>query len=127
MKIDNKLRTKFGFNAGVKQGDGLSAILFIVALHSVIKTIEQKRKIFTKSSQICAYADDIVIITISREMIIEIYKKIEEKGGKIGLEINERETKYVIMSTSEIRRKPQDLKVEGKSFMGGSISDIQES
>jgi hypothetical protein len=45
---------------------------------------------------------------------------MEEKAGKIGLEVNERKTKYMIMSTSESRRKPQDLKVVGKSFMGVS-------
>jgi hypothetical protein len=36
------------------------------------------------------------------------------------LEINERKTKYMIMSASESRRKPQDLKVEGKLFTGVS-------
>jgi hypothetical protein len=36
------------------------------------------------------------------------------------LEINERKTKYMIMSTSESRGKPQDLKVEGKLFTGVS-------
>jgi hypothetical protein len=43
---------------------------------------------------------------------------MEEKAGKIGLEVNERKTKYTIMSTSESRRKPQDLKIEGKLFAG---------
>jgi hypothetical protein len=45
---------------------------------------------------------------------------MEEKAGKISLEVNERKTKYMIMSTSESRRKPQDSKVEGISFMGVS-------
>jgi hypothetical protein len=45
---------------------------------------------------------------------------MEEKTGMIGLEVNKRRTNYMIMSTSESRRKPQDLKVEGKSFIGVS-------
>jgi hypothetical protein len=48
---------------------------------------------------------------------------MEEKARKSGRKANERKTKYVIMSTSESRRKPQDLKVEGKSFMGNMINN----
>jgi hypothetical protein len=43
---------------------------------------------------------------------------MQEKAGHIGLELSETKTKYMIMSTSDSRRKPEDLKVEGKSFMG---------
>jgi hypothetical protein len=45
---------------------------------------------------------------------------MEEKAEKIGLEVNERKSQYVIMATSESSRKPEDLKLEGKSFMGVS-------
>jgi hypothetical protein len=70
IKIDNKLSTKFGFSAGVKQGDdGLSAVLFLVALHSVIKTIDQRGTVFAKSGQICAYVDDFVVKIRSRKKI----------------------------------------------------------
>jgi pyridoxine 5'-phosphate synthase PdxJ len=109
VKIDNKLSANFEFNTRVKQGDGLSAALFIEALHSIINSTEQRGTIYTKTSQICAYADD--ILTKSREKIIEKYNETEEKARKTGLEVNESKTKYMIMSTSESRRKPQDLKV----------------
>jgi hypothetical protein len=61
------------------------------------------------STKICADADG-VIITRFREQIIEIYKEIEEKARNIGLEVNGRKTKYMIISTSESRRKPQYLR-----------------
>jgi hypothetical protein len=38
------------------------------------------------------------------EKIIEIYKEVEEKAGKRGLDVTERKTKCTIMSTSENRR-----------------------
>jgi len=61
-KVINKLSNSFTFNAGVRQGDGLSTILFILALHYGVQKIDQRSTIFTKLSQICTYADDIVII-----------------------------------------------------------------
>jgi hypothetical protein len=88
-----------------------------------VQDIDQRGTIYTKSSQICALADDIVIIMRSREKIIEVYKEMEEKAGKTGLEINERKTKYMIMSTSERRRKPQNFKIEEKLL--AAVSSFQ--
>jgi hypothetical protein len=79
-KIDNKLSATFECNATVKQGDGLSAVLFIVELHSAIKDIDQRGTSYTKSCKICAYAEDVVIIAIYRETIIEICKEMEYRA-----------------------------------------------
>ena len=48
VKVNNTLSKEFEFKTGVKQGDGLSAILFDLALHKVINVIDQRGTIFGK-------------------------------------------------------------------------------
>jgi hypothetical protein len=50
VKGTNKLSNIFIFDSGVRQGDGLSTNLFIVALHHGVQKID----LFTKLSQIFA-------------------------------------------------------------------------
>jgi len=54
VKVTSKLSNSFTFNAGVRQGDGLSTTLLILALHHGVQKIDQRGTIFTKLSQICA-------------------------------------------------------------------------
>jgi len=40
VKIDNQISAPFKFNKGVKQGDGLSTTLIILALYNVAQEID---------------------------------------------------------------------------------------
>ncbi len=82
--------------------------------------VDQKGTIFTKSSQIFGYMDDIAIVASNANKVREVYEVMEEEATKIGLSVNDIKTKYMIMSKSEDRRKPRDLEINGKRFGGVS-------
>jgi hypothetical protein len=46
VKVGSKLSDSFIFNMGVKQGDGLSAVLFNLTLYQAINRVDQKGTIF---------------------------------------------------------------------------------
>jgi hypothetical protein len=101
VKIDNQLSAPFEFNKGVKQGDGLSTALFILALQTAAQEIDQRGTIYTKSSQICAYADNVVTITRSETRMRQVYREKEEKTQQMGLIVNEKKIKYMIISATQ--------------------------
>jgi len=78
-KTDDKLSAPFEFNKGIKQGDGVSTAPSILAQHYVAKEMDQRGAIFTKSRQICAHADDVVIVTGSETGLRQVYRETEEK------------------------------------------------
>jgi hypothetical protein len=88
VKIDNQTSAPFEFNKGVKQGDGLSTGLFILALQNAAQEIDQRGTIYTKSSQICAYADDVVIVTRPETRLRQVYREREEKTQQMRLIVN---------------------------------------
>jgi hypothetical protein len=96
----------------------LSTTLFILALHNAAQEVDQRGTIYTKPSQICAYAVDVVIITRSETRIRQVYGEIEEKTQEMGLTVNK--TKYMTISTRPNGRQIQNLKVGDKIFEGVS-------
>ena len=65
---------------------------------------------------IYAYANDIVIIARTQKKLTEVYLDLEEETSKLGMEINESKTKYMVTSTYEHRRNVGDLRFGNKTF-----------
>jgi hypothetical protein len=72
VKVDNSYSEWFETKTGVRQGDPLSALLFSVVLNSVMDNLELRRNI-TRLKQVCAYADDVVIIGRTKQSLTETF------------------------------------------------------
>jgi hypothetical protein len=51
-----------------------------------------------------------------QEKLTEEYLDLEEETSKLGMEINENKTKYMVTSTYEHRRNAGDLQIGNKTF-----------
>jgi hypothetical protein len=72
------------------EGEGLCTVLFNIALHSVINKTDPKGTLFLKAAQICAYADDLVIVTTDANTLKQIHLELEREIQGIGLSVKER-------------------------------------
>jgi hypothetical protein len=96
VKVNNSYSEWFKTKAGVRQGDPLSALLFSVVLDSVITNLEMRGNITTRLKQICAYADDTVIIGRTKQILIDTFCKLKHEALKAGLIVDiTKETKYI--------------------------------
>ena len=59
--VDGKISAPFIIGKGVRQGDGLSATLFNLTLHKALKNLGKNNTILNRLTQICGYADDILV------------------------------------------------------------------
>jgi len=109
--LNGEMSDEFDMKSGVRQGDSLSTLLFNLTLHAAINEIDRGGTIFYKSTQICAYADDIVIIARNKESLQNAFIQLEQATRPAGLRINEEKTKYMA-------RSPQDhhIRITGYNF-----------
>ena len=101
---------------GVRQGDGLSATLFIIALDGVINDCELEGTIITKEVQMVAYADDLVIIARNTKSMQDTLNKTVTSAEKRGLHINIDKSKYMVINRKGNQRKAHNINIGGHNF-----------
>ena len=91
---------EFNITKGVRQGDGLSPLLFILAINPILELIEESHLgySFTKNEDlkvpILAYADDLVLITNNAEDMDNLFSVFKKMTEVYGLTINSKKSKY---------------------------------
>ena len=103
--IDGQLSENIDIRRGVRQGCILSPILFNVYADKVFKEAlyecEYGIKVNGKYMNNIRYADDTVLFADSVQALQEIVSRVNDEGKKYGLSINERKTKFMVLSREE--------------------------
>ena len=73
-------------NLGVRQGDSLLATLFCLVIDTIMRKLNLRGNISTRSKQICAYADDILIAS-TKQALNKTFNKLTDEVKKLGLKI----------------------------------------
>ena len=105
----------FNIKKGLRQGDALSTILINLVLEAALLKIDFGGNISTRTKQLCAYADDVVIIGRTQKALKETFITLQKEAEELGLIINTNKTKYMQL-TRKTNITKQDLEVAGKCY-----------
>ena len=105
----------------MKQGDPLSPIFFNLALQKVIQSIKMVPsgiKIGKEQLNVLVYADDIALIGKNEIQIRKFFVEMENIARKFGLQINQEQTKYMIVERKNSLKKNKIgyLKIKNYKF-----------
>lgn len=114
--IQNEQSEAFSINSGVKQGDALSTVIFNLVLEAVTRKLNLRGLIDFNTSQLAAYADDIVITSRSKQSMINLGVTLEAESTQFGLEVNASKTKY--LTSSRLPAPAHDVIVGGNKIEG---------
>jgi len=84
-------------------------------LEAALLKIDLNGNISTRTKQLCAYVDDVVITARTQKALKETFITLQKEAEKLGLIINTDKTKYMQL-TRKTNITKQDIEVAGKSY-----------
>jgi len=76
---------------------------FVNFRNGICNSLGIRGNITTRLKQICAYADDIVIIGRTKQILIDTFCKFKHKALKAGLIVNNKKNKYLYCTGKTIQ------------------------
>jgi hypothetical protein len=113
IKLNIEYTEQIDVKTGIKQGDPLSTMLFSTVMEMLMRKLEIRGNITTCLKQTCVYVDNVVLVTRTKQALINTFQKIKQEAEKYGLTINQNKTKYVRHSRTPTNGKEMEIEIEG--------------
>ena len=109
--INGHITKQFTVSRSVRQGDGLSMILYVLVGELLSEMIRKNQEITpvilpnTKPKKLSQYADDISILTENKKCLPNIWRTIEKYQKLTGAKINQEKTEILLVGTWSKKQK----------------------
>jgi len=111
IKLNIECTEQTDVKIGIKQGDPISTILFSTIKEMLMRKLEIRGNITTRLKQASVYADDVVLVTRTKQALINTFQKIKKEAEKYGLTINQNKTKYMRHSRTQTNGKEMETEI----------------